>query len=192
MTTQVSAPEFIRSRRRALGLSQRALGDLAGVSRSMVARAERGDPSLAWSVVVKLTQAIGQAQRRAAASKQADTAPNAGAVEVTEPTAPAKPPLLTVPAVTVPTLADCVVAREPGGWRWGVVAITRKGAEAVRAIAGAMAPIFTSSPVPALRAAGLGVEVAVLGEADTAKTLVWSDRAGFRAIRDPEIHCMIF
>lgn len=49
----------LRDRRRALGLTQRDVADLADVNRETIGRAERGDEGIALGTLLRIAEAVG-------------------------------------------------------------------------------------------------------------------------------------
>lgn len=54
-----SAAGAIRSRRRALGLSQRDLADLCGVQRQTIGRLEKADPTVSFGTAIAVADVLG-------------------------------------------------------------------------------------------------------------------------------------
>ena len=65
--------EFVRSRRKASGLTQQQLGELAGVGTRFVSELERGKPTVRLSVVNKVLTVFGKSLGIVEAPKQDDS-----------------------------------------------------------------------------------------------------------------------
>lgn len=66
MVRMLSLPrrEDLRAKRQQLGLTQSALGDMAGISQSMVARIESGEVDPTFSTLRSIVEALNQLERR--------------------------------------------------------------------------------------------------------------------------------
>ncbi|HQU41498.1 MAG: hypothetical protein B7Z74_00610 [Deltaproteobacteria bacterium 21-66-5] len=69
-----SIGEFVRERRKAAGLSQRELGELARVGTRFISELERGKPSVRLQVVNQVLAVFGKTLGIVAAPKQDDAA----------------------------------------------------------------------------------------------------------------------
>ena len=64
--------QFVRARRRASKLTQRQLGELAGVGTRVVSELERGKPTLRMDVVNRVLEVFGQMLGRTDAPRDED------------------------------------------------------------------------------------------------------------------------